>query len=310
MRAFLTTFICSFVFVHGLTGNRTTTWTSQSGVCWPRDLLSKEFPMARIMTFGYDADVVRLWNIAGSNTLRDHGNSLAHALANHRTTCSDRPVVYISHSLGGLVCEQALLCCRISNDLALKSLLAATLGVVFMGTPHSGSHLTTWGNTVARYLNIVRRVNRDVLSTLDPASQVLASVEQDFQQMLLAPKMQIKIFCFYEEKAINLVGKVVPDHSAILEQYPNASISENHMDMTKFSGRSDAGYQAVAGQLKRWISEESKRGTNETPSNSGLKEGDGGRIVQGNIDVGGGQVFFGDNVHRGTGDMNFGMRPN
>lgn len=73
------------MFVHGLTGNRESTWSeTRSGVVWPQDLLPKDMPKARIMTFGYDADVVRLIDIASSNTIRDHGKALATELGRKR----------------------------------------------------------------------------------------------------------------------------------------------------------------------------------------------------------------------------------
>src|SRR2546423_3057046 len=81
----------SIVFVHGLTGNREKTWTHRNGIFWPDALLSENFPRARIMTFGYDADVVRFWTIASSNRLDDHGKSLAYALSTSEDkSASDR----------------------------------------------------------------------------------------------------------------------------------------------------------------------------------------------------------------------------
>jgi predicted alpha/beta hydrolase len=75
---------------------------------WPSDLLPKDLPNARILTFGYDADVVRALDTTSSNSLRDHGKSLAHELAINkmRARAIDRPTFFVAHSLGGLVCEQ------------------------------------------------------------------------------------------------------------------------------------------------------------------------------------------------------------
>ena len=49
--------------------------------------------------------------------------------------------------------------------------------------------------------------------------------------------------------------KIVPSHSAILSAYQNKSIHGNHMDMTKFTGRNDAGYDSVKGQIWIWVDE-------------------------------------------------------
>lgn len=81
----LTTGAASIVFVHGLTGNRETTWThKESKTFWPQTLLARDLPNARILTFGYDADIVGALKPAGSNTLRDHGKSLANDIALRR----------------------------------------------------------------------------------------------------------------------------------------------------------------------------------------------------------------------------------
>jgi protein SERAC1 len=76
------------------------------------------------------------------------------------------------------VCEQALnLCDKREN---LRSILANTLGIIFMGTPHGGSHLAEWGSTVAKYVNIFRGTNREILGNLQPGSSDLQRAEEDF----------------------------------------------------------------------------------------------------------------------------------
>ena len=99
--------IRSIVFVHGLTGRRASTWTSKgpSGL-WPKTLLAPEFPKARIMGHGYDADAIRISGPASLNTLRDHAQNFALSLSNSRRSAPDRPLILVGHSLGGLLCEQ------------------------------------------------------------------------------------------------------------------------------------------------------------------------------------------------------------
>ena len=54
------------VFLYGLTGYREKTWTAVGEADpWLRLLLLKDLPMARIITYGYDADVLYLIRAAG-----------------------------------------------------------------------------------------------------------------------------------------------------------------------------------------------------------------------------------------------------
>lgn len=42
----------------------------------------------------------------------------------------------------------------------------------------------------------------------------------------------------------------MPEYSATLSQYSNQSIVANHMDMTRFSGMNDEGYQRVLSRVQ------------------------------------------------------------
>jgi hypothetical protein len=55
-------------------------------VCWPEDLLSKEESLShiRILTFGYDANVVNLNGNASLNSIFDHSINLLNELSRER----------------------------------------------------------------------------------------------------------------------------------------------------------------------------------------------------------------------------------
>jgi hypothetical protein len=55
------------------------------------------------------------------------------------------------------------------------------------------------------------------------------------------------------------IGDIVPRQSVILPEYPNASIHQNHSDMTKFNSATDPGYVRVRGQLLLWVDAIDKR---------------------------------------------------
>ncbi|KAI9774064.1 MAG: hypothetical protein M1840_005157 [Geoglossum simile] len=176
------------------------------------------------MTFGYDADVVGIVKTAGSNTLRDHGKSLANDLAMRRarSNSTTRPLIFVPHSLGGnnqvlVKCTlrmalQALLIARGAAQAHLKSLLESTLAIAFMGTPHMGSTKAEWASILSQLSSVLRQTNRNILSVLEPGSEVLANVQQEFHTMLddrsRNQGSRVEIHCFYEEVAVPGIGDV------------------------------------------------------------------------------------------------------
>ena len=51
---------------------------------WPKTLLPEKLPKARVLAFGYDADVVNFWSPAGQNRIGDHAQNLVANLADLR----------------------------------------------------------------------------------------------------------------------------------------------------------------------------------------------------------------------------------
>ncbi|KAI9894034.1 MAG: hypothetical protein M1814_004804 [Vezdaea aestivalis] len=237
-----------------------------SGTYWPKDLLPKTIPGARVLSFGYDADVIKMLSMASQNRIREHAQSLIAELARIRahTNTNEQPIIFVTHSLGGLVCQDALLYSAGSPEPHISNVAEKVQAIAFLGTPHCGADLAKWAGLAANFVNLIKRVNRSILQVLDPDSEVLARIQQDFASTLRI-RTNWKITCFHEELSVFGVGEIVPKKSATLSGYQCIGIHSNHMDMTKYNGRQDPGYQHVAGELWRWARE-----SEQSSSSAGL----------------------------------------
>ncbi|KAK2875029.1 hypothetical protein FQN49_001848 [Arthroderma sp. PD_2] len=247
-------------FIHGLTGNRDNTWTGRSQrTLWPKTLLPLELPRARILTFGYDAYIAGRLTLS-SNRLIDHATSLLNDLTRDRARydASSRPLIFVTHSLGGLVCKEAILLSRNNPEAHLRGIFECTKGIVFMGTPHKGSWMADWARIPASAFGLVKLTNKPLLESLETDGQFLESIQVRFWSMVREVReagRRLEVTCFFEELPLPVVGKVVSKESATLEGYSSFSIHANHSDMVKFDSAEDNGYERLVGELVRWESQ-------------------------------------------------------
>lgn len=202
------------VFVHGLTGNAYNTWLhKESGIHWPSELLRQDIPNSRILSFGYDADVVHIFGggPASNSRLSNHAESLVGKLVRERerTGTEMRKIIFVAHSLGGLVTEQALTHSKNSAEQHLHQIERHTIGIVFLEVPHCGSDLEAWATVGRRMASILKRTNKDILGVLNRNSEILQLVENNFHTNLRQRKDDpIEIVGFYEELPMKGIGEV------------------------------------------------------------------------------------------------------
>lgn len=102
----------SIVAVHGLNplnklDHGEDTWRApKSQKSWLRDFLPQDIPSARIILFGYNSNVAFS---SGNEGVCDQANTLCFTLGGYREDVQHRPIVFIAHSLGGLVVKQVRL---------------------------------------------------------------------------------------------------------------------------------------------------------------------------------------------------------
>jgi protein SERAC1 len=249
--------IVDICFVHGLSGNRHSTWTADGeSAPWPKTLLLPELSKARILTYGYNAYVV---GGAGSNQLVDHAKNLLNDLAADRArqNASSRALIFVAHSLGGLVCKKAMSLSRNSLDDHLKPIFNSIKGFIFMGTPHEGSDWANWAKIPASALSMIKSTNQSLLDILLPDNQFLEDIHVEFCSMIREEGVggrHVEVVCFYEELPLSqMIGKVVSKQSATISSHPFFSIHADHKYMVKFRSNEDSGFKRVLTELDKWV---------------------------------------------------------
>lgn len=241
-------------FIHGLSGNRDKTWTApgQSNP-WPAELLPPRLAKARLLTYGYDAYVSKK-PVSSTNRLIDYANNLLHDLAAERASSGivNRPLIFVVHSFGGIVCKAALIISRQSAESHLGQIFNCARGIAFLETPHRGSWAADWAKIPAWALGQVKSTNRNILDVLQINNQYLEFLQTSFLSMLrdLDKKGRpLQISCFFEELPMPGIGTIVSKESATLEGYSTFSIHANHSDMAKFGSAEESGLKRLLGEL-------------------------------------------------------------
>ncbi len=132
------------VFIHGLSGHIERTWTSNASntpVFWP-DWLAEDVPGIGLWLVGYPAAKTN-WGGYGIPIPVRADNVLARLLAEHALTKGY--IVFIAHSLGGLIVEQILRNAdrNADSDRKAEDFLSRVRRVAFLGTPHRGAFLAS-----------------------------------------------------------------------------------------------------------------------------------------------------------------------
>ncbi|KAH0556941.1 hypothetical protein GP486_005272 [Trichoglossum hirsutum] len=282
--------VADIIFVHGLRGDRINSW-SKGNIVWPRDLLPAVIPNARIMTWGYDSDVMNFFSKSGKSSIYAHAWQLLEDINLKRKTPEERirPIIFVAHSLGGIVVKDAL--CNSYNESKeeimykprLAAIKPATAGLVFAGTPHRGSEKAKWATLAANLASLIMKDNNDnVVQALQRGSETLERLQNDFGKIL----MSLPVFSFFEELGYEKIGKIVDDESASLG-YPHERrqyIHANHGGMVKFGSSNETGFERIAGAISELVDDakiKASRPTWEQSINRGSRESGNRQFYEG-----------------------------
>ncbi|XP_073193888.1 protein SERAC1 isoform X4 [Lepidochelys kempii] len=234
------------LFIHGLLGAAFKTWRQQDinqpldvkasegeeiySECWPKTWLASDCPSLRIVSVEYDT---HLSDWKTKCPIEDHRKSIAYRsneLLNKLRAAGvgDRPLVWVSHSMGGLLVKKMLV--DASKNPEMDKIVNNTRGIIFYSVPHHGSQLAEYSMN-AKYL-LFPSVEVKELSTDSPA---LKELNDDFLSFAKDKKFPVLSFAETLPTHIGSMVKlhVVPVDSANLGIGDLIPVEVNHLNICK-----------------------------------------------------------------------------
>lgn len=194
--------VVDVIFVHGLTGDPKNTWCSgPSQEFWPKWLVL-ELNRLDIYTLGYPSSLFGKWEQKEMD-LPERANNILELLAGKGI--GSRPIVFVAHSLGGLLVKFLLRRALDSGDKDYELISNQTRMVFFLATPHKGASL-------AGIVDLIPGASKQV-GSLANKSGFLEDLNQ-FYRNFASKRSDLQTYVYYEKLKTNKAILVVDRDSA------------------------------------------------------------------------------------------------
>ncbi|KAF6804014.1 ankyrin repeat-containing protein [Colletotrichum plurivorum] len=198
------------IAVPGLGSHALGSWKSpDSDHVWLRDFLPQDVPGVRVLLYGYDTT---LPGSLSKQSIEDLGGILVERVVAFRAKdgTTRRPLIFIGHSLGGLLIKEALIRARKRRVDAIGDLAKACYALLFFGVPNLGLRNDQLRTLVRGQPN--EALMHDLL--VDNDSEASTFLKRLADQFAESCKDQYRVMSFYERvlsptlEASPLVGKL------------------------------------------------------------------------------------------------------
>ncbi|SPN99221.1 uncharacterized protein DNG_02258 [Cephalotrichum gorgonifer] len=235
-------------------------------VYWPLDLLPQSCPSTRILTWGCNAITLNGRMPRAQNDIFEHADDLLQELTLLRdeTDTPTRPIIFITHSLGGVIVKEVLRRSEAEYDHPSRALLPSTTATLFFACPHRA----TEHGKLAEALRSMASVCLDV----PPADYVLQHLtgstgfevevgREAFVRMWNDWNFGVR--CFREGRGIGVGLKefqIRHAASSIGDARERAeTFDASHLDICRFRSAQDPNYKALLSSLSYFILNETHR---------------------------------------------------
>lgn len=234
------------IFIHGLGGHYKGTWSCgrDKNVFWPAWLAENESDIC-VWSVEYESKVA--YFIDDTMAFKDRAANIAESLF-IKKELKYGEIILIGHSMGGLIIKQII---RITQDRKnfsseANNLISRITGTAFVGTPHTGSDLSTIGNmlSVRLALNIFRLIPSAATLYLyrnNPDLRELNVWFRDWERQYKIPTLSLG-----ETKKTGFLGWIVkPDSAEAGLTAHLILVDKDHSRVCKPDDREDQVYQLI-----------------------------------------------------------------
>ncbi|RDW65049.1 hypothetical protein BP6252_10700 [Coleophoma cylindrospora] len=263
-----------YVLIHGFNGSSETTWLHEKPkpkFFWPKRL-EVDLKDSRVFVYGYDA-ALRLSLQQNSISIGGLAEGLFAALIDARSDTNRRPIVFVAHSLGGLVLKRAILDMHqsihsretLTNSAKLaQGLYESISGLIFFGTPHLGSRIDEKNRVqvLKGLIGSFATIPKNLTKALVSESVELGDLSKFFEKTKLYTDGKISIRSFFETITRAVYGTVITTKASANLHYASEEmvpIERTHEGMVKFASPDDQYYKATLAVMRRYGQEGLKR---------------------------------------------------
>jgi len=209
------------VFVHGIFGNPSDTWNCSPNISWPKLIQDDDaFQRSDIYVAGYDTPY-----FGNRMTIDEVVSNLKSRLDSDEVFAKHREVVFVAHSLGGLIVQRLL--------LTHRELAPQVRFIYFYSTPETGAQVAQLGHIFSA---------DPLLKEMFPgdSNDYLLNLESEWR----GAGFNIHRYCAYEKKTVK--GVLVVDRLSGTRGCENAiAINEDHISIVKPCDRNADSYIAL-----------------------------------------------------------------
>ncbi|KAI1207870.1 uncharacterized protein F4807DRAFT_462313 [Annulohypoxylon truncatum] len=169
---------------------------------WLRDYLPTELPNLRILVYGHNCNPA---DRDCKKSILDYATDLLDAIISYRDDkiVARRPIIFIGHSLGGLIVKQALVQATGHTDDKYKMFLEASYGFLFFGVPNRGLRHEELETILGYHDSMGQLVNDIVVNSDTEMKTSLRLLGGNFMDFCETKKLDIT--AFYERRATFIV---------------------------------------------------------------------------------------------------------